>query len=42
VAATPFTIGIIQDHATGDTTANLARAERLVRDAARKGARSSA
>ena len=38
VAATPFTIGIIQDHATDDNAANLARAERLVRDAARKGA----
>src|ERR1043165_8286012 len=38
VAASPFTIGIIQDHATDDTAANLARAERLVRDAAQKGA----
>ena len=38
VAATPFIIGIIQDHATDDTAANLARAERLVRDAAQKGA----
>ena len=35
---TPFTIGIIQDHATGDVAANVARAERLVREAARKGA----
>ena len=34
----PFTIGIIQDHATADTAANLARAERLVRDAAGRGA----
>jgi N-carbamoylputrescine amidase len=33
-----FTIGIIQDHATDDTAANVARAERLVRDAARRGA----
>ena len=35
---TPFTIGIIQDHADADPAANLARAERLVRDAARQGA----
>ena len=35
---TPFTIGIIQDHATGDVAANVARAERLIREAARKGA----
>jgi predicted amidohydrolase len=34
----PFTIGIIQDHATADRAANVARAERLVRDAARQGA----
>src|SRR5471032_586666 len=34
----PFTIGLIQDHATSDTAANVARAERLVRDAARRGA----
>src|SRR5262245_66157991 len=34
----PFTIGIIQDHATADGAANLARAERLVRDAAKQGA----
>src|SRR5580765_3798126 len=33
-----FTIGLIQDHATGDTAANVARAEQLVRDAARQGA----
>ena len=33
-----FTIGIIQDHADADPAANLARAERLVRDAARRGA----
>src|SRR3954451_21244526 len=33
-----FTIGLIQDHATGDTAANIARAETLVRDAARQGA----
>jgi predicted amidohydrolase len=34
----PFTIGIIQDHATSDVAANLQRTERLVREAARKGA----
>ena len=34
----PFTVGIIQDHATADTAANLARAERLIRDAAGRGA----
>ena len=36
--SSPFTIGLIQDHATGDAQANMARAERLVRDAARRGA----
>ena len=34
----PFTIGVIQDQATPDVAANLQRTERLVRDAARKGA----
>ncbi|HEU4631442.1 MAG TPA: carbon-nitrogen hydrolase [Gemmatimonadaceae bacterium] len=34
----PFTIGIIQDHATSDTAANVARAVELVREAARRGA----
>src|SRR4051812_19728284 len=34
----PFTIGLIQDHASGDAAANLARAERLVRTAADLGA----
>ncbi len=34
----PFTIGIIQDHATNDTAANVARAVELVREAARRGA----
>src|SRR3954462_14701218 len=34
----PFTIGLIQDHATGDAAANVARAERLVREAAARGA----
>src|SRR4051812_6949598 len=34
----PFTIGLIQDHATGDAAANVARAERLVREAAGRGA----
>ena len=33
-----FTIGLIQDHAGDDAAANLARAERLVRDAAGRGA----
>src|ERR671918_156702 len=33
-----FTIGLIQDHATADVPANVARAERLVREAARRGA----
>jgi N-carbamoylputrescine amidase len=33
-----FTIGLIQDHATADAAANLARTERLVREAARRGA----
>ena len=34
----PFTIGIIQDHATAEPAANLERAERLTRDAAARGA----
>jgi len=34
----PFTIGIIQDHATADGAANVARAVELVRDAAARGA----
>ncbi len=38
VTQTPFTIGIIQDHADAERAANLARAERLVRDAAARGA----
>ena len=38
MARPPFTIGIIQDHATADTAANLARAEGLVREAAGRGA----
>jgi N-carbamoylputrescine amidase len=33
-----FTIGLIQDHASGDAHENLARTERLVREAARRGA----
>jgi N-carbamoylputrescine amidase len=33
-----FTIGLIQDHAGGDAHENLVRAERLVREAARRGA----
>ena len=38
MSTAPFSIGIIQDHATADTAANVARAERLVRDAAARGA----
>jgi N-carbamoylputrescine amidase len=38
VADTSFTIGIIQDQAGPDLAVNLARAERLVRDAAGRGA----
>ena len=34
----PFTVGVIQDHATPDRRENVARAERLVREAARRGA----
>jgi N-carbamoylputrescine amidase len=34
----PFTIGIIQDDAGDDSAANLARAERLIREAAASGA----
>src|SRR5438874_12766637 len=34
----PFTIGLIQDHADDNAAANLARAEQLVRAAARRGA----
>ncbi|MBI2829359.1 MAG: carbon-nitrogen hydrolase [Acidobacteria bacterium] len=33
-----FTIGIIQDHADADVQGNIRRAERLVREAARRGA----
>jgi N-carbamoylputrescine amidase len=33
-----FTIGLIQDHADDDAAGNVARAERLVRDAAARGA----
>lgn len=36
--STPFTIGLIQDHADADAAGNVARAERLIRDAARRGA----
>jgi N-carbamoylputrescine amidase len=38
VTREPFTIGVVQDHATEDGAGNLARAERLIRDAARQGA----
>ena len=34
----PFTIAIIQDHATADVAQNLVRAEKLIRDAAKQGA----
>jgi N-carbamoylputrescine amidase len=34
----PFTIGLIQDHADADAAGNVARAERLIRDAAARGA----
>jgi len=34
----PFTVGIIQDHATTDVAANVARAVELIREAARRGA----
>src|SRR5690606_14955204 len=33
-----FTIGIVQDQATADQAANVDRAERLIREAARQGA----
>jgi N-carbamoylputrescine amidase len=36
--AAPFTVGIIQDHATADRAANRDRAERLIRDAVGRGA----
>ncbi len=38
MSADVFTIGIVQDHATPDREANLARAEALVRQAADRGA----
>jgi N-carbamoylputrescine amidase len=38
LTSTPFTIGIIQDHADSDARSNVARAERLIRDAASRGA----
>jgi N-carbamoylputrescine amidase len=38
LASAVFTIGIVQDHADGDVQGNVARAERLVREAARRGA----
>jgi N-carbamoylputrescine amidase len=34
----PFTIGLVQDHATADVAGNVARAEAHVREAARRGA----
>ncbi|ODS54662.1 MAG: acyltransferase [Acidobacteria bacterium SCN 69-37] len=38
MSGSPFTIGIIQDHATADVAQNVARAEALVRTAAARGA----
>ncbi|MBI3402699.1 MAG: carbon-nitrogen hydrolase [Acidobacteria bacterium] len=38
ISAEPFTIGVIQDSATADLAANNVRAERLIRDAAKRGA----
>jgi N-carbamoylputrescine amidase len=38
VMASPFTIGLIQDHAGADVPANTARAAQLVREAAARGA----
>src|SRR5215217_3349166 len=37
----PFTVGIVQDHATSDVAANVARAAELIRPAARRGAQIS-
>jgi N-carbamoylputrescine amidase len=37
-SSTPFTIGLIQDHADDDRAGNVARAAHLVREAARRGA----
>jgi N-carbamoylputrescine amidase len=38
MARPSFTIAVVQDHATADRRDNLARAERLIREAARRGA----
>jgi N-carbamoylputrescine amidase len=38
MARSPFTIGLVQDHASSDIEANVARAERLIRHAASQGA----
>jgi N-carbamoylputrescine amidase len=38
MARTPFTIGIVQDYATPEIAANVARAEKHIRDAARQDA----
>ena len=38
MARAPFTIGIVQDPAGPDVAANVARAERHIREAARRGA----
>jgi N-carbamoylputrescine amidase len=38
MARPPFTIGLVQDHATPDVAGNVARAEAHIREAARRGA----
>ena len=38
MSSAPFTIAIIQDHATANVAENVARAERLIRVAAERGA----
>ena len=38
MARSKFTIGIVQDHATADVAANVVRAEKHIREAARRGA----
>src|SRR2546430_2098359 len=38
MSSEPFTIGVIQDAASHDRASNIARAERLVREAAKRGA----
>lgn len=38
VTNAPFTLAVLQDHATSDAAENLSRAERLIREAASRGA----